>query len=96
MLRCLHRLGCPLGPPGGGLLTRVLSTPLAPVDGGALRGLMCLVEELGCSVDWEAALQGTETWRGRDKEEVAAWLRRLRGEREGREGQEAAGRQAAA
>ncbi|KAG2453513.1 hypothetical protein HYH02_001733 [Chlamydomonas schloesseri] len=90
MLRCLHRLGCPLGPPagggggggGGGLLTRVLATHLAPVDGGGLRGLRCLVEELGCCVDWEAALEATEQWRGRDQREVAAWLVRLREERE--------------
>ncbi|GLC46471.1 hypothetical protein PLESTM_001879100 [Pleodorina starrii] len=56
MLRCLHRLGCPWGPPG-----ELLADCIRNVVSVAV--LQCLLD-LGCpEMDWDAAVKVAEDWR---------------------------------
>ncbi|GLC50770.1 hypothetical protein PLESTB_000430100 [Pleodorina starrii] len=56
MLRCLHRLGCPWGPPG-----KLLADCISNVVSVAV--LQCLLD-LGCpEMDWDAAVKLAEGWR---------------------------------
>ncbi|GLC68205.1 hypothetical protein PLESTF_000661800 [Pleodorina starrii] len=76
MLRCLHRLGGPWGPPG-----KLLADCIRVVaDGTSVPVLQCLLD-LGCPVpDWDAAVQFAEDW-WLHRESVAAvlaWLREQR------------------
>ncbi|GLC47529.1 hypothetical protein PLESTM_002098400 [Pleodorina starrii] len=76
MLRCLHRLGGPWGPPGK-LLADCIRVV---VDGTSVPVLQCLLD-LGCPVpDWDAAVQFAEDW-WLHRESVAvvlAWLHEQR------------------
>ncbi|GLC38470.1 hypothetical protein PLESTB_001729400 [Pleodorina starrii] len=71
MLRCLHRLGCPWGPPGELLADCIRSLVSVAV-------LQCLLE-LGCpEMDWDAAVQLVENRAPREPRErhaaLLAWL----------------------
>ncbi|GLC49934.1 hypothetical protein PLESTB_000324600 [Pleodorina starrii] len=63
MLRCLHRLGCPWGPPGELLADCIRNVVSVPV-------LQCLLD-LGCpEMDWDAAVKLIE-----DREAMEPWER---------------------
>ncbi|GLC45460.1 hypothetical protein PLESTM_001738200 [Pleodorina starrii] len=74
MVRCLHRLGCPWGPPGE-LLADCISNEISVASVAVLQ---CLLD-LGCPVpDWDAAVQLLEVWRDWVPQErhaaLLAWL----------------------
>ncbi|GLC46497.1 hypothetical protein PLESTB_000332900 [Pleodorina starrii] len=57
MLRCLHRLGCPRGPPGE------LLADCIRINVVSVAVLQCLLD-LGCpEMDWDAAVKLVEGWR---------------------------------
>ncbi|GLC46696.1 hypothetical protein PLESTB_001353600 [Pleodorina starrii] len=72
MLRCLHRLGCPWGPPGKLLADCTRCAVSVAV-------LQCLLD-LGCpEPDWDAAVKLAEGWRAQmapweSHAELLAWL----------------------
>ncbi|GLC49940.1 hypothetical protein PLESTB_000325200 [Pleodorina starrii] len=69
MLRCLHRLGCPWGPPGKLLADCILNVVSVAV-------LQCLLD-LGCpEMDWDAAVKLAENRAQRDAV-LLAWLGEL-------------------
>ncbi|GLC47528.1 hypothetical protein PLESTM_002098300 [Pleodorina starrii] len=72
MLRCLHRLGCPWGPPGGKLLADCIRNVVS------VAVLQCLLD-LGCpEMDWDAAVKLMENRVQRKPREhhvaLLAWL----------------------
>ncbi|GLC68265.1 hypothetical protein PLESTF_000668300 [Pleodorina starrii] len=72
MLRCLHRLGCPWGPPGK-LLADCIRNVIFVVSVAVLQ---CLLD-LGCpEPDWDAAVKLVEGWRplGEQHAALLAWL----------------------
>ncbi|GLC53523.1 hypothetical protein PLESTB_000758900 [Pleodorina starrii] len=78
MLRALHRIGCPWGPPGKVMVRCVLLRRKCPIP-----ALKCLVD-LGCPVDWGAAVRAAKAREpGEYRTALLAWLDQERLRREG-------------